>query len=144
MKGVFGQQTVETNHYVVGKFTFSEDTKEEHHHIHGVFNNLDEANDKLADILPNRIWSYADDQYYIHKERYEQILAVYPDMALAQKEDMGNSWFIQYVNTNDFPLVTREQRLKLADLCGHDFETSYSGERYYIHRVALVPVEVIK
>ena len=141
---VYGTQVVETNRYVVGKFTYNDDSSQENHYIHGVFDNVDEANDKLADILPHSIWSYADDQYYLHKERYEQILAIYPEMALAHKEDMGTSWYIQYVDTNYFPMLTAEQRLKLADLCGHDFETSYSSERYYIHRVALVPVEVIK
>ncbi len=145
MKGVFGDIEVKTNHYVVGK-QWSQFEGREAHHILGVFNNVDDAITCISENLPADIDDYIDSQYYILKEDYDKAVAICPEIESCCKtrEVSDKAWEIEFPRRHEMPVLNAGQRLQLADMFGYTFATWDDTTRYYINRVALVPVEVIK
>jgi hypothetical protein len=143
------QMLVVANHFVVGvaRSCFREDEphlKLESNDVIGVFNNVEDAKTCLFDHLPSGIWDWIDSQYYIPKELFAQVAAIYPEMeTMVEKYDMGTSWEILTSRDQDMPELTTDQRTRLAAILGVTFEYSCSIDKYYINRTAFVPVEVI-
>jgi len=150
MKGVFGDIEVKTNQYVVGKMWAQYDnegrTCREAHMIYGVFDDVNDAIKCIGEKLPNHVSYYVDDTFFVDKERFDAVVAIYPEMdTMVEKRELGSDAYeIDYKDWRGMPILTSEQRVQLADLCGYQFSTMDDSSKYYINRVALVPVEVIK
>jgi hypothetical protein len=150
MKGVYGTIEVVTNQYVVGKmweeYTDGGHKSREAHMIYGVFNNVDEAISCLGEHLPKHVSEYIDAQFFVHKERFDKAVAIYPEMeTMVEKRELGaDAYEIEYRRWHEMPILTPEQRIQLADITGYTFATWDDSSKYYINRTALVPVEVIK
>ena len=149
MKGIFGDIEVKTNQFVAGKMWTQYDneghTFREAHMVYGVFDDVDDAVACIGEHLPNHVSYYVDDTFFIPKERFDAVAAIYPEMnTMVSKQDLGDAYEIEYKDLRGMPILTSQQRVALADLCGYTFSTMDDSSKYYVNRVALVPVEVIK
>ena len=139
-----GTMQVSTEGYAVNSVTTNYDTGEQFLHHHGTFSTINEAAKCLAENLPAQIWNYANDQYFLPKERFAAIKKIYPEIDLITATDLGNSYQFQYLDFKRFPRLTLDQRLALAELCGLSFEGDDSGETFAVEQVALVPLREVE
>jgi hypothetical protein len=114
--------------------------------VFGWFDNVEDAVECISNHMPQTLPCYLDDRFFVRKELFDNIAAIYPQiMTMVDRRELSpDTYEIEYTQWSKMPLLTPDQRVQIADLCGYTFENDDGSSQYYIHRTANVPVEVIK
>lgn len=145
-KAITGTVEVKTNCYQVGKFWQNDESGRDGHKVFGWFDNVEDAVECISNHLPQTLPCYLDDRFFVTKELFDNIAAIYPQlMTMVERRELSSDAYeIEYRQWHKMPLLTPDQRVQIADLCGYTFTGDDGSSQYYIHRTANVPVEVIK